>query len=130
MSKSGFLGLDVWQKARLLAKEIYVLTRSFPREELFGLTQQMRRAAVSILCNIAEGRGRGSRRDYRRFLLIARGSVFELQAQIIIASDVGYVAESEAESLGKRTAAVAQMLSGMVRSIDRFPNRESRIPNR
>jgi four helix bundle protein len=89
MSKSGFVGLDVWQKARLLAKDLYVLTRSFPREEMFGLTQQMRRAAVSVLCNIAEGRGRGSRPDYRRFVLIARGSVFEQEAQIIIASDVG-----------------------------------------
>jgi four helix bundle protein len=130
MSKTGFIGLDVWQKARVLAKDIYVLTRSFPREELFGLTQQMRRAAVSVLCNIAEGRGRGSRAEYRRFVLIARGSVFELQAQIIIACDVGYLAESTTESLGKRTAAIAQMLSGMVRSIDRSPNRESRIPNR
>lgn len=132
MSNSGFFGLDVWQKARLLAKDIYVLTRSFPREEMFGLTQQMRRAAVSILSNIAEGRGRGSRRDYRRFVLIARGSAFELQAQIIISSDIGYLAESTAESLGTRTASIAQMLSALVRSIDRtrIPNREPRIPNR
>jgi len=95
---------------------------------MFGLTQQMRRAAISILSNIAEGRGRGSRRDYRRFVLIARGSAFELQAQIIIASDVGYLAEPTAESLGARTAAIAQMLSALVRSIDRprirIPNRE------
>jgi four helix bundle protein len=119
MSKSGFVGLEVWQKARLLAKDIYVVTRSYPREEMFGLTQQMRRAAVSVLCNIAEGRGRGSRAEYRRFVLIARGSIFELQAQIIISSDIGYLAESTAESLGKRTAEIARMLSGVVRSIDR-----------
>jgi len=132
MSNSGFLGLEVWQKARLLAKDIYLLTRSFPREEMFGLTQQMRRAAISILSNIAEGRGRGSRRDYRRFVLIARGSAFELQAQIIIASDVGYLAEPTAESLGTRTVAIAQMLSALVRSIDRsrIPNREPRIATR
>ncbi|HEV2722135.1 MAG TPA: four helix bundle protein [Thermoanaerobaculia bacterium] len=121
MSKSGFVGLDVWQKARLLAKDIYVMTRSFPREEIFGLTQQMRRAAVSILCNIAEGRGRRSRPDYRHFVLIARGSAFELQAQIIIASDIGYVEESTAKSLSKRAAEVARMLSGLVRYLDHPP---------
>jgi four helix bundle protein len=130
MSKSGFVGLEVWQKARLLAKDIYVVTRSFPREEMFGLTQQMRRAAVSILCNIAEGRGRRSRPDYRHFVLIARGSVFELQAQIIIASDVGYLEESTAKSLVKRTAEIARMLSGLVRYLDRPPNRQPLTANR
>jgi four helix bundle protein len=130
MSKSGFVGLEVWQKARLLAKDIYVVTRSYPREEMFGLTQQMRRAAVSVLCNIAEGRGRGSRAEYRRFVLIARGSIFELQAQIIISSDIGYLAESTAESLGKRTAEIARMLSGLVRYLDRPPNRQPLTANR
>ena len=120
--------MDVWQKARLLAKDIYVITRSFPREEMFGLTQQMRRAAVSILCNIAEGRGRRSRADYRRFILIARGSVFELQAQIIIASDIGYLEESTAKSLVKRTAEIARMLSGLVRYLDRVSHPPNRQP--
>ena len=126
MSKDGYLGLQVWQKARVLAKDIYVLTRSFPREEMFILVQQMRRAAISILCNVAEGRGRRSRPDYRHFVLMARGSAFELQAQIIIASDVGYLAEATAESFVERTAEIARMLSGLVRYIDRV----SREPNR
>jgi four helix bundle protein len=119
MSKSGYRDLLVWQKARVLAKDIYVLTRSFPREETFSLVQQMRRAAVSILCNIAEGRGRRTRPDYRHFVLIARGSAFELETQIIIASDIGYVAEATAEPLAQRTAEIARMLSGLVRYIDR-----------
>jgi four helix bundle protein len=119
MSKSGYSGLLVWQKARVLAKDIYVLTRSFPREETFSLVQQMRRAAVSVLCNIAEGRGRRTRPDYRHFVLMARGSVFELAAQIIIASDVGYVAEETADELGKRTSEIARMLNGLLRYIDR-----------
>jgi len=119
MSKSGYRDLLVWQKARVLAKDIYVLTRSFPREETFALVQQMRRAAVSILCNIAEGRGRRTRPDYRHFVLMARGSAFELETQIIIASDIGYVAEATAEPLAQRTAEIARMLSGLVRYIDR-----------
>ena len=119
MSKKGYLGLDAWQKARVLAKDIYLVTRSFPREETFGLVQQMRRAAVSILCNVAEGRGRRSRADYRHFVLIARGSTFELQAQIIIASDIEYIEKAVAKALVKRTAEVARMLSGLVRYLDR-----------
>lgn len=121
MSKSGYLDLGVWQKARGLAKDIYAVTRAFPHEEMFGLVQQMRRAAVSILCNIAEGRGRRSRPEYRRFVLMARGSAFELQAQIIVASDVGYLDESTGEALAERTAEIARMLSGLVRYIDRAP---------
>ena len=119
MDKKGYLGLDVWQKARVLAKDIYLLTRSFPREERFGLVQQMRRAAISILCNIAEGRGRRTRPDYRQFVLVARGSTFELQAQIIIASDIGYVPKPTAKALAKRASEIARRLSGLVRYIDR-----------
>ena len=124
MSTKGYLGLEVCQKARVMAKDIYVVTRSFPREEMFGLVQQMRRAAVSILSNVAEGRGRRSRADYRHFVLIARGSTFELQAQIIIASDIEYIEKAVAKMLVKRTAEIARMLSGLVRYIDRAaPNR-------
>ena len=83
MSKSSYRDLLVWQKARVLAKDIYILTRAFPRDETFGLISQMRRSAISIASNIAEGQGRWNRRDYRRFLFIARGSTFELEAQIM-----------------------------------------------
>jgi four helix bundle protein len=116
---SGYRNLDVWQKARVLAKEIYLVTRSFPREEMFVLTQQMRRAAISIVCNIAEGRGRGSGPDYRHFVMIARGSAFELEAQIIIATDVGYLEKATARPLLKATAEIERMLNGLVRYIER-----------
>jgi four helix bundle protein len=89
MSRSSYLDLLVWQKARVLAKDIYILTRSFPRDETFGLISPMRRSAISIACNIAEGQGRWTRPDYRRFIVIARGSTFELETQIIIAAEIG-----------------------------------------
>jgi len=119
MSKSNYRDLVVWQKARVLAKDIYVLTRAFPREEMFGLVKQMRRAAISILCNVAEGRGRRTRPDYRHFVLIARGSAFELETQIIVASDVGYIDETTAEQIIERTTEVERLLNGLLRYIDR-----------
>jgi four helix bundle protein len=118
MSKSNYRDLLVWQKARLLAKDVYILTRSFPRQEIFTLVQQMRRAALSILSNIAEGQGRRSRADYRNFVLIARGSAFELEAQIILACDIGYVEESVAEPLIERCSEISRMLNGLLRYID------------
>lgn len=113
MSRSSYRDLLVWQKARGLAKDIYVLTRSFPRHETFGLVSQMRRSALSIACNIAEGQGRWTRPDYRHFLLMARGSAFELETQIIIAADIGYIGDSDA--LIERTSEIARMLNGLLR---------------
>src|ERR1044071_2477191 len=115
MSKSSYRDLLVWQKARVLAKDIYILTRSFPRDETFGLVWQMRRTAVSIICNIAEGQGRWTRPDYRRFLLIARGSAFELEAQLVIAQDIGYI--DDAEPLAERTIEITRMLNGLLRYV-------------
>ncbi len=86
-----FEDLFVWQKARQLVKAIYEATQAFPREELYGLTQQMRRAVISILSNIAEGYGRGTRKDYVHFLFTASGSLYELQSQLIVAHDLGYL---------------------------------------
>jgi len=79
MNQSNYRNLAVWQKARALAVQVYRTTRKYPRDEMFGLVQQMRRAAISILCNIAEGQGRWTRRDYHRFLIDARGSALELE---------------------------------------------------
>ena len=108
----------VWQKARELAKQIYRATQNFPRDEVFGLTQQMRRAAVSILSNIAEGQGRYTRRDCRRFLVIARGSATELEAQIVISSDLEYLDTKVAKDLEARSTEVCKMLNGLLK---RFP---------
>jgi len=82
--------LKVWQRAIDLVIEIYKLTERFPKEEVYGLMSQMRRAAVSIPSNIAEGAARGTQREFRKFLSIAQGSVAELETQLIIASRLGF----------------------------------------
>jgi len=83
-----FRDLKIWQKGLDITKEIYALTNKFPKEEIFGLVSQMRRAAVSIPSNIAEGRGGGSRKDFAQFLHIAVGSMSELETQLLIAYDL------------------------------------------
>ena len=97
MSKSNFRDLKVWQRARVVAREIYRLTSEFPRHEIFGLAQQMRRAAISILSNIAEGQGRWSRADAKHFMRMARGSALELESQLVIAADLHYIAPEPTE---------------------------------
>lgn len=113
--------MKVWQRARELAREIYKETQQFPRVELFGLTQQMRRAAVSVLCNLAEGQGRWARGDARQFALIARGSLLEIEAQIVIASDLEYVEMSRADELIGTTLEVVRMVNGLIRHYDDAP---------
>jgi four helix bundle protein len=81
--------LLVWQKAKALAVEIYRATERFPKNEIFGLTSQMRRAAISVASNIAEGQGRGSKPDFVKFLCVARGSLLELETQLEIALELG-----------------------------------------
>ena len=83
--------LNVWKKSIALVKDVYVQTKSFPSEELYGLSSQMRRAAVSIPSNIAEGFARNSDRELLRFLSIALGSASELETQIIICNEIGYI---------------------------------------
>jgi four helix bundle protein len=116
---NNFRGLDVWQKARLLAREVYSVTRSFPREEMFGLTQQMRRAAISIVSNIAEGKGRHSRAEYRSFLIMARGSAFELDAQTIVAHDLEFIDRPTAAPIIRKANEITRMLNAMIKSLDR-----------
>ncbi len=91
--------LLVWQRAMDLAKAVYLSTQSFPKVEQFGLTIQLRRSAVSIASNIAEGNGRGTTQDYIRFLHMARGSLFEAQTQIELALRLAYLGESDSISL-------------------------------
>lgn len=89
--KMGFRGLRVWEESHLLAKMVYRYTASFPREELYGLTSQMRRSAVSIPTNIAEGFGRGGRVELKRFLGISKGSAYEIEYLILLSRDLGYL---------------------------------------
>ena len=111
-----FRDLIAWQKSMALAKMVYVATQEMPRSEIYGLTAQMRRAAVSIPSNIAEGHGRQSRPDYLRFLRMARGSLMELQTQLMIATDLGMLRpNSDLESILEETDRVLQ---GLIRSLN------------
>ena len=115
MSKSNFKDMKVWQRARVLAREVYLETQRFPRIEMFGLSQQMRRAAVSVLCNIAEGQGRWSRADARNFAVMARGSVLEIEAQLVVSSDLQYIGAERKDELIDIATEVAKMLNGLIR---------------
>lgn len=95
MYKHNFRELKVWKKARSLVREIYLATQIFPKEEVYGLTNQIRRCAVSIPSNIAEGCGRNSDNQLSHFLDIAHGSSCELETQLILANDLAYIAESK-----------------------------------
>ena len=117
MSGSNFRTLDVWQKARILARDIYIATRAFPREELFGLTQQIRRAVVSIPSNIAEGFGRQSRPDLLKFLRISRGSLNETATQIELAVGLGMLTLDD--TIRSLLAEVDRVLQGLIRSLER-----------
>jgi len=119
--------LEAWQCAMALVLDVYRSTAKFPREEMFGLTSRLRRAAVSVASNIAEGKGRFSDREFSQFLAIARGSVFEIETQIAIAFDLGFLAEAQTQGLAKRCAEVGKLLNGLIRSVRKPGARESGI---
>ncbi len=116
--------IKVWQKAIELAVDIYSCTRSFPKEEMFGLTSQLRRAAVSIASNIAEGKGRRTDREFLQFLHHARGSVFEVETQLTIASRLGYLPEPEVLRLGNSASEIARMLNGLIKAITSIADKQ------
>ncbi len=115
MIVSHYRELLVWREARRLTTEIYRGTQAFPRIEMFGLTQQMRRAAISIVSNIAEGHGRRSPKETLHFLSIARGSLQELETQTLIATDLEYLNPAQAEPLLHQMAEVIRLLQGFIR---------------
>lgn len=112
-----FEKLEVWEKAIELADTIYRLTQTFPREEAFGLTSQIRRAAVSISSNIAEGSSRSSTTDFARFIEIATGSLFEVVSQSMIAQCRGYISEQGYRSLYEDAERIGRMASGLRHSL-------------
>jgi four helix bundle protein len=116
--------LEVWKDAMRLARAIYGASAAFPEAERFGLTAQVRRAAVSVASNIAEGAGRGSKLEYARHLRIARGSLMEVDTQLWIARDLGFVADiADIQELIQRVAA---MLSALITSKSRSNEEPSR----
>jgi four helix bundle protein len=113
--------LRVWQKSHALTLKLYSLTAVFPRQELFGLTSQMRRAAFSIPANIAEGCGRGASRELRQFLHIAFGSASELEYYALLAKDLNLLTEKQFEALQPRISEIKRMLAGLIDSVDHSP---------
>ncbi|MBU6141780.1 four helix bundle protein [Patescibacteria group bacterium] len=110
-----FQDLDAWREGHLLVLETYKVTKKFPREEIFGLISQMRRCAVSITSNIAEGFSRQSYKEKLQFYSISQGSVTELQNQLLISKDVGYMDESEFQKISEQSIKVHKIINGLIR---------------
>lgn len=113
-----FRDLKVWEKAHELVKRVYQATGQFPAEEKFGLTAQLRRAAVSIPANIAEGCGRGSDRDLGRYLQMSLGSASELEYELLLAHELGMLEGNVHEELSERTTEVKRMLASLVKKLE------------
>jgi four helix bundle protein len=119
MPLQSYKQLIAWQKGIEFVAEIYRSTRVFPKDEIYGLTSQLRRAAVSIPSNIAEGQGRLSRGEFKQFLGHARGSLFEVESQLVMARMLGYLPEDNAEKLLRRVEELGRILNGLLKSLDR-----------
>ena len=115
---SKFKELKVWQKAIQLVTKIYFLTSTFPKEEIYGITSQIRRCAISIPSNIAEGAGRKSKKDFSRFLDIAKGSTFELETQLMISKELKFLIEDDFNDATKELDEIQKMITGLQKSIN------------
>ncbi|MBS2096746.1 four helix bundle protein [Carboxylicivirga linearis] len=109
--KHNFKELQIWQKSRMLVKDIYKLTSEFPQSEIYGLTSQMRRASVSIPSNIAEGSGRKTNKEFSRFLEIAYSSALELETQVYLSFDLEFIIESVLEEFLVKIDELQKMIS-------------------
>ncbi len=114
-----FKDLRIWQKGIEIVEEVYSLTRRFPKEEVYGLTSQMRRAAISIPANIAEGFKRIHAKEYRQFLHITMGSAAELETELIIACRLGFINQAELDKLSENILSLSKMTSALLNRIDR-----------
>jgi four helix bundle protein len=112
-----FRDLKTWQKGMALARSVYKVTRAFPKEEMFGLTSQMRRAAVSVPSNIAEGQGQLTDKGFILYLSRARGSLYELETQAELAENFGFLKKGELDSLLTACAEMGRMLHGLTNSM-------------
>lgn len=122
MTVQHYRQLIVWQKAMELVKMVYELTAKFPKEELFGLTGQMRRASVAVPSNIAEGQGRNSTKDFLRFVSISYGSLLELETQTFISEMLKYLTSEETNLLLEKCAEVGRLANGLKSSLERKLN--------
>ncbi len=108
--------LKVWQTGCELVKSVYKVSSLFPQEERYGLSQQIRRAAVSVPSNIAEGYGRGSTAEYLRFLRIARGSLYEIETQLILSRNLDFCDDNQYQSISAQIVECSKMLQGLIKS--------------
>jgi four helix bundle protein len=113
-----FKKLDIWVKSMNLVTEIYRITNSFPNHERFGLTSQMQRSAVSIPSNIAEGSAKSSNKDFSRFLEMSIGSSFELETQIILATNLGYLDSENSITIQNKISEIQKMIIGFKNKLD------------
>ncbi len=109
--------LDVWKKSVALVTTVYEITKGFPKDEIYGITNQIRRSAVSIPSNIAEGSARKGNKEYLQFLYISLGSLTELETQLIIASNIKYLSEDDFESLMPNLKEIGKMLMGLIKYV-------------
>ncbi len=114
-SEKTYKDLNVWQEARKLSKDIYSLTSEFPKEEQFGLINQMRRCAISVPSNIAEGCGRNYPKDSIQFFHISRGSLYELETQLYLSFDLYYIDQTKLNEVLLSTETTRKLLSGFIR---------------
>lgn len=120
-----YQNLKLWQKARELVELIYRTTADFPKEELYGITSQIRRCAVSIPSNIAEGAGRNGDKEFSHFLSISQGSSFELETQLILSSDLGFISQQQLDDLISRLQELQKMNRSLQNSILRSNSGQS-----
>lgn len=118
MNGHNFREIKAWQIARILVKDIYMLSAKFPDGERFGLTSQIRRAAISIPSNIAEGSGR-SDKDFARFLSISLSSAYEVETQLILSFDLAFTTKEDLEEIGKKTQEIQRMIYGLQRKLSK-----------
>lgn len=114
MAFANYRNLTVWQKAMILTEEVYRLVKKLPKEEIYALSNQMRRAAVSVPSNIAEGQGRATKNEFRTFLSIANGSLAELETQLLICVHLGYLSDEEISTAMSLSNEVNRMLTSLI----------------
>jgi len=117
-----FTDLIAWKESHKLAILIYTITKSFPKEEIYGLTNQIRRAAVSVSSNIAEGFSRRTNADKRQFYYQALGSLTEIQNQLLIAKDIGHLNKDRFKELADQTISVSKLINSLIKFISLIPN--------
>jgi four helix bundle protein len=125
MPASRYQDLRTWQRAIELAERVYAVTATLPPSELYGLKSQMRRCAVSVPSNIAEGQGRATRGEFQQFLGHARGSLYELETQTVIAAKVGYVGQADRDGLLEESKELGRMLNALIASLKTSASRLS-----